>query len=164
MKLEECKKYLEHAEREWARLKEHLVRCERELNQLAFDRERLRLCQRELEEVRTELEVLRSVREELERFKRKIKHPDFWLTEISEPLVDRLEEATGVLEAYTKTGKPRLVADPDRLARQWAYRLYKLLGSPRNEQVRQAMETLLVALWIWLRMDITAALYAEDTE
>lgn len=164
MTLEECRKHLEHAEREWARMRDRLALCERELNQLAFDRERLRLCQRELEEVRIELEALKGVQEELERFRRKIKHPDFWLTEISEPLVDRLEGAAQVLEAYTRTGKPRLVADPDRLAREWAYRLYKLIGGRRNEQVREAMETLLVALWIWLRMDMTAALYAEDAE
>ncbi len=164
MKLEDCKKHLEHAEREWERLKAQLARCERELNQLALDRERFRLCQRELEAARAELEALRSVRDELERFKRKVKHPDFWLTEISEPLVDRLEHAARELEAYTKTGKPRLVSDPDRLAREWAYRLYKLLGVPRDQRVREVMETLLVALWIWLRMDVTAALYSEDTE
>ncbi len=161
MRLEECKKYLEHAEREWERLKKRLEEVEAELNRLTFDRGLLKECEDQREGLATKVRELEKVRDEFEQFKRKVRHPDFWLTEISEPLVDRLEEAWETLMVRTKSGRPRLQGDPQRLARIWAYRMYKLLGAPLEEKERQAIETFLVALWIWLRVETIAALYEE---
>jgi len=168
----DCPKRLEFAEIEWERLKRRLAKCEfalmqaqQELNEVARTNQEYAACRSSLEEARNRIQALKRERDELLGFRRMVSHPDFWVEDVAYPLARALQEAGDILIAKTPTGRPRKTKDPIGIVRSWAYKLYKKVEPGLTKADRKEIETYLIALWHWVRLeDVRARFEKEDEE
>lgn len=167
----DCQERLKFANIEWERQKRRLEKCEsalaqvqQELNEVARTNQEYASCRSSLEEARNRIQALRRERDELLGFRRMVSHPDFWVEDVAYPLARALEEAGDILIAKTPTGQSRKTRDPTKIVRTWAYKLYKKVEPGLTESDRKEIETYLVALWHWVRLEEVRARFEEENE
>jgi len=167
----DCQERLQFAEIEWKRLKQRFEKCEcalkqaqQELNEVARTNQEYAACRSSLEEARNRIQALRRERDELLGFRRMVSHPDFWVEDVAYPLARALEKTGDILIAKTPVGRPRKAKDPTKIVRTWAYKLYKKVEPGLTESDRKEIETYLVALWHWVRLEEVRARFEEENE
>lgn len=158
MTLEECQARLEHAEREWGKLRDLLEEKDSQLSWLSTLEQELQACAKERDKLKEDQTSLRAKVRVLEGFKRKVEHPSFWIEDVAYPLAERLRECEKVVLPKNGLAKP---VEANLLARSWAERLPSLVQENPGPKERREIEALLIALWHWLRMQEVRSLFEE---